>query len=642
MIGWFEVIPIVMIAMLVVFVPGIAVGFALRLRGLLLWGFAPAAGVAALAVSAVVVGLTPMHWSVWTAGAAVVALVAIAALLGLLVRPAVLPGSEAREGGQHPQRPTAAVIAAAIAAGALLGALRMASVIGSPSNVSQTNDATFHLSALRFIAESGSASSLDILGTVGASGFYPAAWHAVGSLVAQLTGVDVVVAANTVALVIAGPIWTVSITSFVRYAVGPRRSTTIAAALLSPMLYAFPFYMLDFGVLYPYALSLAVLPGVLALLPALLPTGDPSMVLPADARRGWIAGLATLVGLAGIVLAQPAVLLSWLIGAVLFILVALTRGGRAIPPQARRRRATLGFALLAASALVWIAITRVSSSALWPPRKPAALAALDLMFNNSTGQGPAIVISLFAAVGAIHCLRTPELRWLSVHAGVLGLLTLVAVSVQNEWIRGLLAAWYADPHRFVAMMPLVVIPLGAIGLARLSTWARSQGRSLSRVVFAVGILAAVAETASWAGAGGAAEKRFYGSVASYLSSDEQRLLELLPRYVGADERVLGNPAAGAAFGYALSGVDVVPRTWSMPEGAEYRLLSGELVDLADEPLVCDAVDQVGADYVLDFGMSEKGAGREAMPGMTGFDDAEGFRKVAEVGDASLWRIVGCD
>ncbi|WP_309128009.1 DUF6541 family protein [Microbacterium sp.] len=631
---WLAMLPVMVVAIAVVLLPGLLIGAALRVRGVLLWGFAPAAGVAALAVSAGGLGILGVGWSVWTAGIAVLLLAGMAALIGHSLAPAKLEVVRPGHG---------VAVAAAVAAGALLGMVRMASLIRSPDSVSQTNDATFHLNALRFISDSGSASSLDLLGAIDTSGFYPAAWHAVASTVAALTGADVVRVANATSLAIAGPIWVLSITSFVWCTARGARAATIAAALMSPALLAFPFYALDFGVLYPYALSVAVLPGVLAVLVALAASHRDGGAGTETVRRRWLAIVASAVGLAAIALAQPAALLIWVIGAVSLVLWIVHKEWAG---SGRRRRIWLlvtAFAVVVAAALVWAVLMRFSPSVLWSSRKSLIPAVVDLVLNDSIGPGPAVTMSALAIAGIVVVVCRRPLRWLLLYGAAISVLTLVAVSVRNEAIRGLLSAWYADPHRFIMMMPLVVIPLAAIGVAGILRLIGRRSRTASLVVGAVVAGVLLVETTVWAVIDARSERSDYGVTAtSYLSIDERLLLERLPHYVDRDDRVLGDPSAGAAFGYALSGVDVVPRTWSMPNDAAHTVLGEELVDLADEPAVCEALASTGIDYVLDFGQSTAGAGRQDMPGLTGFADAAGFRKVAQQGDASLWRITGCD
>ncbi|MFD5225002.1 DUF6541 family protein [Microbacterium sp. NPDC058342] len=629
--GWLSLLPVV--ACLIVLLPGAAVGAALRLRGVLLWGFAPAAGVAAVALSATVLGLAGIEWAWWSALGGVLVLAAIAYALGRLLGPT--------QWERRPSRPWRNwTFVGAIALGALLGPARMASLIGDPRNLSQTNDATFHLNALRFVAESGSASSLDLLGTIDASGFYPAAWHSVASLVMGLTGTDAVLAANATSLAIAGPLWTLSITSLVWSVTRGSLPAAVSAAVMSPALFAFPFDMLDFGVLYPYALALAVLPGVLSLLVLAL---SPSQAeTPSRSRHVWLVITASGVGIVALGLAQPSAVLVWLIGAVCAGLGRLAQGWRTADRPGRIRRMLGAAALLIVASALWLVVTRFSSSALWGPRKPIGAATVDIVLNAGAGPVPIILMSLLSVVGFVISVRVPRLRWLALLAVAITLLTLVALSVQNVTVRGLLAAWYADPHRFVAMMPLIVIPLAAIAVdAIFATVRRARPRG-AVVVAGLLLVAVVAEAAIGVAI---AVERHWGSYrstpTSYLSSDEETLLEDLNTYVDRGDRVLGNPSAGAAFGYALSGIDVVPRTWSMPGDEDFQELRWNLTDISRDPAVCSAVRRMDVDYVLDFGQSSNGAGKWEMPGLTGFEDHPGFQFVAERGEASLWRIEPC-
>lgn len=631
MTAWPSLAPVVCAAVAVIVLPGLAVGAALRLRGILLWGFAPAAGVASISIGATVIGFLGVTWSHWTASIVVVVLIAAALVIGRILGPERFSTLDLRPGW---------VVCIAILAGALLGAIRIAVMIGSPGNLSQTNDAIFHLNALRFVQESGSASSLDLFGTLERSGFYPAAWHAVTSLVIDVTGADLISAANAVSVVIAGPIWVISMTAFVWCATGGRRIAVIFAAVMAPSLAAFPFHMLDFGVLYPYALSLTMLPGVLAVLAEFL-RGDLQACF-VTAPRIWVTAITSLIGLTAIALAQPSVLLNWLIGATVMVLWAVLRGWRGAAGTGQRRRVLGAAAVLVLAAGMWVAMMRVSPGNLWGPRKPAAPAVVEMLLNDSVGPGPVVTTSVMALLGVLVALRRPRLRWLVLYGAAVSMLVIVAVSVQSPLLRNLLAPWYADPHRFIAMMPLVVIPLAAVGADGVVSWIRvhRRGAVLFRLTAAVLLLLVVTEVSIWTSVAGPA-RSYIQSSQSYLSSSERELLESLPDYVDAHDRILGNPSAGAAFGFALSGADVVPRTWAMPEDADFQRLRWELNDAAYDPAVCDALDRMGVGYVLDFGASAKGAGKWDMPGLTGFDHRPGFELVGQRGGASLWRVTAC-
>lgn len=631
MIDWSPIVVPALAAAAVVFAPGLALAFALRLRGALLWGFAPAAGVGALGVSAVALGLAGIAWSPVTAAIAVVVMTGVAWAV-------MLPLRTART---HEGRGWRAWVAGAVTLGAVIGAVRMASIIGAPDNVSQTNDATFHLNALRYIADTGSASSLDLLGTIGASGFYPGAWHAVASLTMQLTGSDVAVAANATALAIAGPIWTASLAGLI-WVTTRDVKTTSAAALLAPVLFAFPFHMLDFGVLYPYALSLAILPGVIAVLVSSADRIGEAHGSRARTMRIVVhAAIVTLVGLAALGLSQPSALLVWVVAVVACGLVQLLASWRSASARTRWARAGVSALLILGASGAWLAVVSISSANLWPGIRNLPDAAVRMLINGSVGSGPALVMSALAVLGVVVAVQSKRLRWLVLFGAALTMLVLVAQSVQNDTVRMLLSPWYADPRRFTAMMPLVVIPLASIGLAAVMRWRGWRSARTGSAVAVLIIACTYIEATVWAVVN-PIEHRYGETEDSYLSQDERQLFDDLDEFVEPGARVLGNPSAGAAFGYGLTGVDVVPRTWSMPTDPAFQTLRSELVELVDDPDVCPAVESLGVDYVLDFGESEEGAGKWEMPGLTGFEGEPGFTLVAERGDASLWRINGCD
>jgi hypothetical protein len=72
------------------------------------------------------------------------------------------------------------------------------------------------------------------------------------------------------------------------------------------------------------------------------------------------------------------------------------------------------------------------------------------------------------------------------------------------------------------------------------------------------------------------------------------------------------------------------------------VLASSLNEVATDPLVCPAVDAIGADYVFDFGPGSTDYGRYILPGFTDLDGHDGFELVDREGAASLWRITACD
>lgn len=645
---WLAASGAVLVAVAWMLLPGLAFGLAARLRGLALLAFAPVASTAVLSVAALLFGLVGVPWSAWTAGAAAVVVALAVWGIRVLLRPTA--GSAMK--GTGPRW----LIPAGVGVGAVLAALRLALYIGSPQNVSQTNDGVFHLNALRYIVESGSASSLDITGMLGISSFYPAAWHAPASLVALSTGAGVAVVANAMSLVIGGLVWTSGIAWLTLVATGGNRLAAGAAATLSAALAAFPLLMIQWGVLYPSLLAIALVPAAVATvidLEARLRTSR------SPARDAVWGALLIVAGLTAIALAQPSLLLAWALLAGSFALWWVLGVWRVATGRQRAIlviASTAGFLILA---VAWFAMGYLLDG-IWPHSRGRVLGVIDVVINGQLGFPPAWGVSILMILGLIACVRRPTLRWLATSWVLLAGLYFIAVAVGNPTARALIGPFYDDPYRITALFPIVVIPLAGIGVSAVTEWARKaltgrrdpQAGGATAAAWTIGILAAfgavslaVAPVIQWRDVWtGAVDRVTWYQIdeSSYLSLDERALLERLSDSVPPDELIVGNPSTGMAFGYALGDHAVYPMTWQPPRTLAYEVLASSLHAAATDPQVCPALDAIGTRYVLDFGPGDQEYGHYVLPGFTDIEASEGFELVDREGRASLWRITACD
>lgn len=648
MIGaWFAFIPAILVGAAFMFVPGLAVLSAIRMRGLGLVAFAPVVSTALIGASAIVLGLVGVPWTPLTFGAIAAAVGGIAWMLRW-----ILTVPDRQEAGARSVRGRLLLVSGLLV-GATLLAFRLMSYIQSPENVSQTNDAVFHLNAVRFILETGSASSFHVSGFIGGAGFYPAAWHGLVSLIAISGVADIPVAANASTLLIGAVVWPLGI-AWLGQAV--TRSAAVAAysGILAGALWTFPFLMFQWGVLYPNALSTALIPAALALVvflgdparwPGLRP-GVPSWVL-----RVLLVGIA----FAAIGLAQPAGLLIWLLLAMIYLtfLALFSRKVRRVPAILC---AVIGWAALA---VLWSNFSGSTSGAQWGPITGRVGAGIDILTNSEVSLPPVWTVSVLAIIGLIACVVRPSLRWFALAwVATSGLYFLIA-AIPGSFVRDrILGAWYADPNRIAAIAPIVVIPLAAIGiqvLVRLIlrathrsvedaraigtlTWVGSLG---AVVVVVIQLLVAPTPTPEAMGGDGT-PSTYHEDGESYLSTDERALLEELPELVPDDAVVIANPSTGSGFGYMISGRDVIPKTWSPPMTDSWWLVANHLRDASTDPAVCEALAEFGdVEYVLDFGEGEASPGKWLMEGLTDFDGRPGFERVESVGNAKLWRITAC-
>lgn len=637
---WFAQAPVVLSALLVVFVPGLVALYGIGFRGLALLAAAPVFGVASSALIAVGFGAIGIAWSPVSWAVASIALVVLAWGAGRLfgARPSTSPPPTHRW-----LLPTALMI------GVLLGVWRLAAYIAEPAGISQTNDAVFHMNAIRFILETADASSLHISAVIGGNGFYPSAWHGVVSLITMLTGTSIAIAANAFTLVIGALIWPLGIAWFTRLVTG---STIVAsyAAVLSSALQTFPLLMFQWGVLFPNALSTALVPAAVALVVSL-----PELSRGAAGWRiGVRNGLLILIAAGALVVSQPAALLPW--AAISIVWLSFWLLGN-VATVGRARAITFVVVAWVALIVLWLGLAQGTSGSHWPPFRGWIEAFLDVLLNGHILIPFAFGISALMVVGLVVAVLRKRLRWFAVvWLGISSLYLLVAAVAAPIIRDGVLGAWYADPYRIAALAPIVVIPLAAIGVDALvraaARWMRRSTDSTatsfvgiaSATVFMI-VLVLLRPVAMPAFLQGTfdRESRYLAADDAYLNPDERAMLESLDELVDPGARVLGNPSTGTGFGYFLSGVDVYPRTWSPPTSHQWAILGQHLREAAGESEVCDALAAYAdPEYVLDFGPGEQGPGRYEMPGMTDFVGQDGFELVAEEGDVSLWRITACD
>ena len=556
----------------------------------------------------------------------------------------------------------------ALVVAAVLLTVRVTVYIGDPGNISQTNDAAFHLGAVRAIIEHANASSFGLAGLIDPAaigGFYPGAWHATDSIVSMLTG-DIAVSTNILALVFSAVVWPLGIT-WLTQIILRRRLASAAAAAMSPVFVIFPLEMIQYGVLYAYFLAVALLPAAVAAVIAVTSRWSGAAAAP---LRGRIAAPALAFGIGAVALAfaQTSVIAAW--GLLLWLYAA----GGVVASWRRGERglvwrvAGLAAGLIALGA-VWFMLGRLVTAGTWRAWRGGVQALLEILSAGFVGTPPAWWVSILLIVGLFAVLRRSGARWMAVGWLALAFLAFVAYAVRTDIIRVLLVGpWYSDPYRLAALVPVMMIPVAAAGVVFLvdfgTAWAvrlrRAAGRAgiCPRVLqarigaVAVGVLLAIGITAvavqplvlRYKLQDGFAESEspYWVTGTAWLDRDERALLARVADEVEPGATVLGNPGTGAALGYFLTGVDIFPAKWPVPTNPAYTLLKTELPNAATDPAVCEAVRDLNAGYVLDFGEGDVGPGIvQKMPGFTGFEGVPGFELVDSEGEAKLWRITAC-
>ncbi|MBS5976498.1 MAG: beta-carotene 15,15'-monooxygenase [Actinomyces urogenitalis] len=639
--------------------PGALIGRASGLRGAVLAAASLPLSCAVIGLAEITAGYLRLAWLPWGWEVTVVLGVALTALTwGVLRLPAWLrqgkiqldrPAQTASVGHAvvlDGAAPSWALALAAAAAACLVGAGLL--VGGGASGPAQAFDAIFHLSAAQEIRQGGNASSLGGLAALyhGQKVYYPTVWHGV---VALLPG-TVPQASNALVLILAAVAWPVGVGGLVTAVLGRRQWASVVTMLAAASTVGAPTVLLTTLSVWPYALSVVCLPGVLALV--------------AWARRSaqWGPGLVLVAeAAAGTVLAHGSGAFNLLVLAVPVATTATVRGAR------RRLRVTAGLVSLA------LALALALVSGVWAMRAPiasllgyerpggSAVGTLAQAVADAPMYGPlawhgvptGLVVTALAVIGWRHRRsRAGVVTWTATALTALALVTLVG---GPQWGgRQIGSLWYLQKSR---VEPLVIIPgLVAAGLGiqvLVARW-RDRGRD-TRCVAAVLCAGALAM--------GAARLPLTTGLSQSVHAEDQiafgtlttreelafydRVADKLPE--GAV--VVGAPSLGTSYLWSQAGVRVVYPMRSGPEdGTAEDVLAAAEPELVPGSRTCEALTGLGARYYLRVERESAGLRYGNAPlrwdkNLAAWPD-DGLRLVdaqtTSRGQVSLWEVTGCD
>ena len=479
---WSQLVPILIAATALLYVPGVLVGAAARLRPPLVVGLAPAISIALITGTGIVAPVLAVPWGpVPVAGAAL--LLSLAALASRLMM-----------AQRHPERRTAyargrlrpdavAIWCAAWPLSAAVTMLTVTHILDAPDAISQTYDAVFHLNAVEWILRTDNASSLRFFLEAPQGGVYPLGWHALVALAMRLCGATSIPAAtNAIVLVVAGIVWTSGCLSLAHILFHGRPSALLVTAVMSGSFTAFPFVLLSWGVLYPNFLAIALLPSLLAAARELIPMGPGARTRPAGLLLP-----AGVIGAGGLGLCQPntvATLLLALVALTTARLIATLRTPRDERSANRIRRQGLAAGgLLAALVVTWLFLRPDRSGAIWGPSY-ATSGSIGEAVTAMPVQLPLIwVPAVLTLVGFIAALRIDGYRWLAALHAMTGALYVVARSAEDGDLRFFMVGiWYNDASRLGGLIPVTAVPLAALGMLAAARWGREACGACGRII----------------------------------------------------------------------------------------------------------------------------------------------------------------
>ncbi|MEV8180550.1 DUF6541 family protein [Specibacter sp. NPDC078692] len=659
MTSWIEAVPAFVVALLILALPGAAVLAALRIRGLMALCLAPTVSVSVLAVSAIVAPLINLRWGI----PVVLVGTAVATAAAWVARRFIpaLNSIEAVSGARSRVGLSAGAIGALTALS--ITTLLLLLVARTPEQFTQGYDTVFHLNASANAVDTGNASSFAIssfiLPTVKSS-FYPGAWHGLVSLLAIVTGISVPAATNLMWLAVAALVWPLSAMFLTRVLFGARPLLLVSAAALAAAFPAFPWLLLQYGSAYPNSLSNALVPVGIGLVLLVLRPAKHHGLEPVQALT------VVALFLPGAVTAQPngvfsiLLVLTPLLG---YLIYAWLRTGFSRSHLHGWVRVALLVCALGVAAAALYTLPQIRS--LFSYTSPAFLFFPLALIRNFTHAPapiwfPALALTALVLIGVRAGFRRPGLRWLP--AALVLLVFTYPLTAGTNFVPAniAMAPWWDNPERVAALMPLLAVPLAALGLVQAMDWlgSKAKSRNLSpallqrkgNVAAAAGLVVvlALSNPGLWQMKGQVGimfEVPAEPNGLAQIDAQELALIHRLPNYTSVDDVIANNPYNGSALAMALAGRQMLfPYSSQGDLNEDLYTLRFWLNRVGSDPDVCAAAKRQGVTYLLDFGTDYIPAfndPRSLYPGITLAADSDAFTLVANEGHAKLYKLTTC-
>lgn len=641
--------------LIVLVVPGLAIGLAAGLRGWALAGLTPLLTYTLLGLSGPWLHAVGLPFNVATAVASTVLLAGAVYGLRSLARrrwgaPAEDPPLPAWSRNAH--LAVAACVAAAVVVSIAVVFVATGGVLDA---VFQRWDPVFHANGIRYIADTGDGglygvSSVNRYGPEG-SLFYPNAYHLAGALVRMITGASVPATLNAITMPVAG-ILALSLATLVRQ-FGGRAVLAGSVAIIASAATNGAYESVANG-LVPFALSVALTPlGAVALYRFVRRPAVDSGIVMVLAGAGLLVVHSSAL-FAGMLFALPMLVQRW-----------RRREGRALDDLKRLVPVAVAGALVAAVHLLG-AVGQASSAygyRPWGSHLPVLDSLRTLVLFQHERTEPQLWLTLLLVIGVLAVRSLGNLRWMAGTALVFGALWVLVASLGNQdWVIALSRPWWNDRFRMLALAMVPLCLLVAHGMAEAqrvlarvvmrSEWVRAhpKGTALAGLAAAVATVIGLGAVTSgfYAPADSSAVAHAYHNAPDDLAGETQRMavspLQLEAMYAMAriavpGEKVLNDRTDGSAWLYAITGVrtvaahydDIVP-----PKDAAY--LAQHFREYPDNSEVGAALDRLNVHHVF-VGSGEAWPGIERAKGLSHLEGLPFLREVYRNPDAVIYEIV---
>ncbi|MGN6721589.1 MAG: DUF6541 family protein [Marmoricola sp.] len=672
--SWLSATPDLLFVVAVLVGPGLVLARCLRFRPWDAIGFSVPLSLGVLAVANEAALHGHVRWGLPILLATTVGLAAVCVLLSWLgtrrVAPRQASSSSVFDGTPWTVRQHQIAALATLGA-AVVGAIAVARGIGSPSSLNQTFDGVFHVNSINAVAQQHSAAPGVFSGLTNGTNhgsFYPPTFGAVAGLLKIYTGISAVNAANITALAMA-VVWPLTASIAIRRLARPTAFGYSIAMVGAVTVALFPALLLRFGTLWPNALSYLALAPALVVLLRLFTLDETEGADDPHGRLDWWPTLVVaLISILGVVFAHPgAVYLLFYLAIPVLIWFGWRRfavhasGG--LPVKALRAVASVVVVGLVFIGVVW-ASYRVSAIAsvrhqFWPPKETWDESVGHVLLLGTRLNAPNAAMGVLALAGLYFAMRFARGRVLVAWYLIIATLSVLSAGIETPSTMRWTGFWYNDPFRLFAALPLVVLPLialGADGLRdRLRDWAAGFVESgalrwprgltvgiASGLVLCLGVLALQ---------GGLGTRKVSNTVAaSYgdsphpiVNAGAEALFRRLKNQVPPGETIAGDPFTGEILAGVLSGHPVIFPTFGRPTNPDRELVGLHFKLYTVNPKVCAAVKRLKIGVIVSgphFFMETRGQYRR-YAGFTDITAIPGLTPIDSGGGATAYRIANC-
>lgn len=685
--SWLAFLVPLSVAILLLWLPGLFIGFVGGLRRSELFAWAPAGSVAAIACAGVVVPALNMSWGLTP----IIFLTLVFVIVSWLFRQMLLRTVNISTKVEHFQRQwklknfyqdfrQASVAIVVLLTTFVLAGIRFATIVETPGAFAQTWDNLFHLNVIQGIVDGGSPSSLSISSNpLGAAGFYPAAWHNYASVIVLLTGAPPATAEIAAGIVVAYLAWPLGVYALSKVVTGKRLIALIAvpSAVAFPQ---FPSNFLSYGTLYPNMLGVCLLPVLIAFVVRGLKLWD---------FHTWKYVYFVVIGAIAVALAQPNALIGFALIVIATFYGAHVRYAAASMKHHRILKCTGVSALWLFILLIFnFGLDRVgrihsmrTGYEYWHPQGEVWQAILQLLSasgGRQQGNLELVSISLMAPLGILILLGLYMLvvhgkeLWIASNYVGLSALFIMSFSLSGALRVYTVGIWYSEVPRVWALLMPFLPMLAAAGIYFLlrkifSLCAQEKRRFVAKdvqeaptktnadernmrsigIVVSCAVLSVLGLFAPHTKGFIADSKNVYQiSQTSFVDTDEYALFNWMRDHVSEGEYVVANPWEGGSFSWGIGGVPSVYSTMNMPGNEDLIYLAQHFNAAQADSKVCQIVEEYGVKYALDFENTYLwgGSGWDTEKQYSGLDDTANSaigKVVKQFGDAKLVEVTVC-